>query len=99
MILLIDNNDGHGLQDYSAWVDAEHLPKITRKLNGAATMTAALVNCGPGFTVPASGAHVVLQCGSGATLFTGYLSTAPEQQYLGVGHQGPAWSYTLFGGR
>jgi len=95
MNLLIDNNDGRGQQDYTAWVDAEHLPKITRRLNRAATMTALLVNSGPGFTPPASGARIVLQCGSGLTLFTGYLATAPEQQYLGVGHQGPAWRYTL----
>ncbi len=95
MNLLIDNNDGLGPQDYTAWVDAEHLPKIKRQLNRAATMTAWLVNCGAGFTVPVSGAHVVLQCGSGLTLFTGYLATAPEQQYLGVGQQGPAWRYSL----
>src|SRR5271165_3148067 len=95
MILLIDNNDGRGQQDYTAWLDAEHLPKITRKLNRAATMTVALVTCGPGFTAPVSGARVILQRGSGLTLFTGYLATSPEQQYLGVGHQGPAWRYTL----
>src|SRR5208283_4749669 len=95
MNLLIDNNRGRGQQDYTAWVDAEHLPKITRRLNRAATMTAALVNSGPGFTTPVSGARVILQCGSGLTLFTGYLATAPEQQYLGVGHQGPAWRYVL----
>ena len=41
------------------------------------------------------GARIVLQCGSGLTLFTGYLATAPEQQYLGQGHQGPAWRYIL----
>ena len=45
MNLLIDNNDGLGQQDYTAWVDAEHLPKIARKLNRAATMTAWLVGC------------------------------------------------------
>src|SRR5271167_3209867 len=95
MILFIDNNDGRGQQDYTAWLDAEHLPKIARKLNRAATMTAALVTCGPEFTPPVSGARVVLQCGSGLTLFTGYLATAPAQQYLGQGHQGPAWRYAL----
>ncbi len=95
MILLIDNNDGRGQQDYTAWVDAEHLPKTTRKLNGAATMTAVLVNCGPGFTVPVLGARVILQRGTGGTLLTGYLVTAPEEQYLGVGHQGAAWRYIL----
>ncbi len=95
MNLFIDNNDGRGQQDYTAWVDVEHLPKIARKLNRAATMTASLVNCGPGFTAPVCGARVILQRRSGLTLFTGYLATAPEQQYLGQGHQGPAWRYTL----
>jgi len=95
MILLIDNNDGRGLQDYTAWVDTDHLPKIARKLNRAAVLTATLVNCGPGFTTPVCGGRVVLQCGSGLNLFTGYLATAPQQQYLGVGQQGPAWRYNL----
>jgi len=95
MIFLIDNNDGRGQQDYTAWADVEHLPTIARKLKRAATMTAALVSGDPGFTVPVSGAHIILQCGSGVNLFTGYLATAPEQEYLGVGHQGPAWRYTL----
>lgn len=95
MNLLIDNNDGRGPQDYTAWVDVEHLPKIARKLNRAATMTAALANCGAGFSAPVCGARIVLQCGSGLTLFTGYLATAPEQQYLGQGLQGPAWRYNL----
>ena len=45
MNLLIDNNDGLGPQDYTAYVDCEHLPAITRKLNAAATMICALV-CG-----------------------------------------------------
>ncbi len=95
MIFLIDNNDGRGQHDYTAWADVEHLPTIARKLNRAATKTAALVSGDPGFTVPVSGAHIILQCGSGVNLFTGYLATAPEQEYLGVGHQGPAWRYTL----
>jgi len=37
MNLLIDNNDGQGRQDYTAWVDGDHLPTIARKLNVAAT--------------------------------------------------------------
>ena len=96
MILLIDNNDGHGLEDYTAFVDAEHLPQITRKLNHAAAMTATLVNSGPGFTGPVSGARLILQRGTdGTRLFTGYLVAAAEQEYLGVGHQGAAWRYRL----
>ena len=95
MNLLIDNNDGLGQQDYSAWVDTAHLPKITRRLNRAATLTACLVNCGPGFQPPVSGARVILQRGDGVHLFSGYLAIAPEQQYLGYGQQAAAWRYTL----
>ncbi len=95
MNLLIDNNDGLGQQDYTAWVDAEHLPKIARRLNQAATMTAWLVAADPGFHPPVSGARVLLQRGDGFCLFSGYLATAPEQQYLGFSHEGAAWRYAL----
>ena len=33
MNLLIDNNDGLGQQDYTWYVDADHLPAIVRRLN------------------------------------------------------------------
>ena len=95
MNLLIDNNDGLGQQDYTAWVDADHLPKITRRLNRAATMTAWLVAADPGFHPPVSGARVLLQRADGFRLFTGYLAAAPEQQYLGYSHEGAAWRYAL----
>src|SRR5664280_2466504 len=76
MNLLIDNNDGLGQQDYTAWVDVDHLPKIVRRLNRAATMTAWLVAAGPSFHPPVSGARVLLQRADGFRLFTGYLATA-----------------------
>jgi len=95
MNLLIDNNDGLGQQDYTAWVDVDHLPKIARRLNRAATMTAWLVAAGPSFHPPVSGARVLLQRADGFRLFTGYLATAPEQQYLGYSQAGAAWRYTL----
>jgi hypothetical protein len=94
MNLLIDNNDGRGQQDYTSYIDGDQLPKIIRKLNQAATMTATLVSADPNLYPPVFGARVVLQRSDGLTLFTGYLTTAPEQQYLGCG-QVPAWRYTL----
>src|SRR5208283_1826579 len=94
MILLIDNNDGLGQQDYTGYVDAEDLPVIARSLNAAATMSAALVSADASFSPPVSGARVVLERSDGFRLFTGYLATAPEQQYLGYG-QNPAWRYLL----
>ena len=95
MNLLIDNNDGLGQQDYTACVDVDHLPKIARRLNRAATMTACLVAADPSFHPPVSGARVLLQRADGFRLFTGYLATAPEQQYLGYSQAGAAWRYTL----
>jgi len=94
MNLLIDNNDGLGQQDYTSYVDTDHLPKITRKLNAPATMIAALVAADPSFQTPVSGARIILQRSDGLTLFTGYLAVPPCQQYLGYG-QVPAWQYTV----
>ena len=95
MKLLIDNHDGLGQQDYSASLDAEHLPKLKRKLNRAAEMQAWLASNDPGFRVPATGARAVLQRDDGYKLFTGYLTAAPQQQYLGNTQTGAVWRYAL----
>ena len=94
MNLLIDNNDGLGQQDYTSCLDTDHLPRISRKLNAPATMIAALISADPSFHTPVSGARIILQRSDGPTLFTGYLTAPPVQQYLGYG-QMPAWQYTL----
>jgi hypothetical protein len=94
MNLLIDNNDGLGQQDYTSYIDGDHLPRISRKLNQAAVMTAALISANPNFVCPALGGRVVLQRSDGPTLFTGYLTDSPEQQYLGYG-QVLAWRFIL----
>ncbi len=85
MNLLIDNNDGLGQQDYTSYIDGDHLPQIVRKLNQAALMIATLVSADPNFQAPVLGARIVLQRNDGLTLFTGYLTVSPEQQYLGYG--------------
>ncbi|HZD31874.1 MAG TPA: hypothetical protein VE779_09460, partial [Candidatus Angelobacter sp.] len=95
MKLLIDNQDGRGLQDYSVYLDAAKLPKLVRKLNQSATMEAWLASGEAGFCVPASGARVVLQRDDGYKLFTGYLSSAPQMEYLGATQAGTAWRYAL----
>ena len=94
MNLLIDNNDGHGQQDYTSYIDGDHLPQVVRKLNEAATLIAALVSADPSFSPPVPGARIILQRSDGLTLFTGYLTVPPEQQYLGYG-QSPAWRFLL----
>jgi hypothetical protein len=95
MKILIDNHDGTGQQDYSAYFDAEHLPKLKRKLNRAGEMQAWLASGDAGFRVPASGARVTLQRDDGYKLFTGYLTAAPQQQYLGETQTGAVWGYAL----
>ena len=95
MKIIIDNHDGLGPQDYSAYFDAEHLPKLKRRLNRATEMQAWLASGDAGFHIPASGARVVLQRDDGYKLFTGYLTAAPQQQYLGSTQTGAVWRYAL----
>jgi len=95
MKMIIDNHDGMGQVDYSAYLDAEHLPKLKRKLNRAEELQAWLVSDGAGFRVPASGARVTLQRDDGYKMFTGYLTAAPQQQYLGNAQAGAVWRHAL----
>ena len=71
MKMIIDNHDGMGQVDYSAYLDAEHLPKLKRKLNRAEELQAWLVSDGAGFRVPASGARVTLQRDDGFRIVEG----------------------------
>lgn len=95
MKLIIDNHDGLGQQDHSASLDPEHLPKLQRRLNRAAEMQAWLASADGAFRVPTSGARVILQRDDGYKLFTGYLSAAPQQEYLGNTQTGAVWRYGL----
>jgi hypothetical protein len=48
-----------------------------------------------GFEAPATGARVVLTKNSGSFVFTGYLTRAPQCEYLGFGERGPMYRYDL----
>ena len=89
MRLTIDNTD------YSAALDSERLPKITRRLNQPDELRAALIAASPLFVVPAPGARVLLERDDGSALFTGYVTAAPEHEYLGWSERGPAYRYAL----
>ena len=95
MKLTIDNNDNRGPQDYTPYLDTTALPKITRKLNRAWQLTAALAAADQSFVIPAGGGRVILQRNDGYKLFTGYLTAAPQQQPLGYGQSARAWRYLL----
>lgn len=93
MRLEIDNFDGAGMCDYTAWMDAQQLPHVVRKLNRPAEMWCAVA--GAGFTIPSAGARFFLRLNSGEALFTGYLDGAPDREHLGWGQNGAVYRYAM----
>src|ERR1700690_368834 len=95
MKLQIDNLDGAGLRDYTAAIDAARAPRITRKLNEAAELRFSLLQDDPSFVVPTRGGRVLLGRTNGQDVFTGYITDAPEYEYLGWGIRGPMYRYNV----
>ena len=60
MKLLIDNLDGNGPQDYTAYIDASKNIAIARKLNSPATLKVSLVAGAASFVVPILAARIML---------------------------------------
>jgi hypothetical protein len=95
MKLTIDNLQGQGPQDYTSALDQTKLPKVERKLNQPAELQFSLVADLPGFVVPVTGARVTLGKTNGSDVFTGYVTAAPQYEYLGWGEQGPVYRYNV----
>jgi hypothetical protein len=95
MKLTIDNLQGQGPQDYTAALDGTKLPKVERKLNQPAELQFSLVANSPGFVIPVTGARVALGKTNGSDVFTGYVVSAPQYEYLGWGEQGPVYRYNV----
>src|SRR5260370_38542662 len=95
MKLTIDNLQGQGPQDYTKAVDGTKPPKVERKLNQPAELQFSLVGNSPGFVIPVTGARVTLGKTNGSDVFTGYVTTAPQYEYLGWGEQGPLYRYNV----
>ena len=95
MILTIDNLQGQGPENYTQAVDGTNLPKVQRKLNQPAELQISLLANSPGFVVPAMDARVIVLKANGNFIFTGYVTSAPEYEYLGWGEQGPVYRYNL----
>lgn len=95
MKLTIDNLQGQGPQDYTSALDGTNLPRVERKLNQPAELQFSLVANSPGFVVPVKGARVTLGKTNGSEVFTGYLTAAPQYEYLGWREQGPVYRYNL----
>jgi hypothetical protein len=95
MKLTIDNLQGAGAVDYTSALDGTVSPKVERILNSPAQLVFSLVASSPAFVVPLVGARVTLGKTNGSDVFTGYLTQAPQHEYLGWGQQGPVYRYNL----
>jgi hypothetical protein len=95
MKLLIDNFDGRGAQDYTAFVDSSKSPSVVRKLNSPAELKFNLVGGGESLAAPAIGGRVTLTLSSGNDLFTGYIAQTPTYQYLGWADRGLVYRYEI----
>ena len=93
MKLTIDNLQGQGPQDYTGAVDGTKPPKVERKLNQPAELQFSLGANSPVFVIPVTGARVTLGKANGSDVFTGYVTAAPQYEYLGWGEPGPVYRY------
>jgi hypothetical protein len=91
----LDNLQGQGPQDYTGAVDGTRPPKVERKINQPAELQFSLVGSSPGFAIPVIGARVMLGRANGSDVFTGYVTAAPQYEYLGWGEQGPVYRYNV----
>jgi hypothetical protein len=93
MNLTIDNLQGLGPQDCTSALDGTKPPQVERKLNQPARTQLSLLANSPGFAIPVTGARVILSKADGSDVFTGYVTAAPQYEYLGWGEQGPVYRY------
>ena len=95
MKLLIDNFDGLGAQDYTAFVALDKSPTVLRKLNSPAELRFGLGAEDGNLVVPAIGGRVTLTLNNGNDLFTGYVVQTPAYQYLGWADRGSVYRYGI----
>ncbi len=95
MKLTIDNLQGQGPQDYTAALDGIKIPKVERKENDVVELQFSLLANSASFVVPIVGARVMLGKANGSDVFTGYVVSVPQYEYLGWGEQGPVYRYNL----
>jgi len=95
MKLLIDNLDGLGLQDYTAFVDLGKNPSLVRRLNSPAELKFGLASGEGSLAAPVIGARVALTLSNGNDLFTGYVAETPTYQYLGWADRGSVYRYEI----
>ena len=95
MKLLIDNLDGLGPRDYTAFVDSNKSPALARKLNSPSALNFGLVGGTGSLVTPGIGGRVTLSGSNGHDLFTGYIVQTPTLQYLGWADRGSVYRYEI----
>src|SRR5277367_6414794 len=95
MKLTIDNLDGLGAQDYTAFVDSSKSPSLVRKLNSPAELKFGLVAGAGSLVVPVIGGRVTLTLSNGNDLFTGYIVQTPTYQYQGWADRGLVYRHEV----
>src|SRR5258705_12606192 len=77
MKLTIDNLDGRGARDYTAFLDGAKSPRVLRKLNSPTELRLSLVPAEENFVVPVAEARGTLCRSNGIYVFTGYIAGSP----------------------
>jgi hypothetical protein len=95
MKLTIDNLDGLGALDYTAFLDSSANPHLVRRINCPAAFHFGLVGGLGGLAVPVLGGRVMLTLNDGCDLFTGYVAETPTYQYLGMADRGAVYRYEI----
>src|SRR5271157_4201934 len=95
MKLQIDNLDGLGPQDYTAFMDSSKNPSLARKLNSPAELKFGLVAGAGSLSVPVIGGRVTLTLSNDNDLFTGYIVETPTYQYVGWSDRGSVYRYEI----
>ena len=95
MKLTIDNLNGQGAADYTSALDGTVAFRVHRNINRPSTFQCSLLASSPELVVPATGARVILAKANANIVFTGYVTQAPQSEYLGFGEQGAVYRYDL----
>ena len=95
MKLTIDNLDGLGALDYTAFLDSSANPRLVRRINCPAAFHFGLVGGLGGSAVPVLGGRVMLTLNDGCDLFTGYVAETPTYQYAGWADRGAVYRYEI----
>jgi len=93
MKLTIDNLDGLGALDYTAFVDTSKHPRLAQANSPSELkvgLVGGLVGCCAG-----DQRRISLTLDSGNDLFTGYIAQTPAYQYEGWADRGPVYRYEV----